>query len=457
MKKISYCILLVILCLSCTNDKIEFNELEKNEAKNINFIEKLSEQNLEMLAKEKLLFFIDNVSAKTKADNSIKIKNTTKIDFITENKDATTRTLVEDTISVFKYDLQSNEGEGYGLVAKDPRVSAILAYCPIGNLNDTVDNKALADYYNNIPQTILSSIQTYEKIKSRIITPGDYTWSTIWDKEGIMVKPGDGFTRRVEPLEDYWVNDTLFHGLYTDVYYSTNYFTDYRVPVIWDQGAPYNNNMPIKCANGNKAPAGCVAIAMAQIMAYHKHPSSYNWELLTSSPKISAYDPNDAARRVEVAKLIQDIGNKVKMEYECTSSGSNIYYANDAFKSFGYKTDGITDYNSSIAYHISNYGPTYIRGTNAYNNEEGHAWVGDGVYSYYAAALATFSKIVNGVVIGEHYLPQIITLFYPLQSIHINWGWNGSSNGWFVDAFDREGYGHTYRINVQKIANIRPK
>ena len=39
----------------------------------------------------------------------------------------------------------------------------------------------------------------------------------------------------------------------------------------WHQNSPFN----AKCPNQSKA--GCVAIAMAQIMKFHEHPKTYNW------------------------------------------------------------------------------------------------------------------------------------------------------------------------------------
>ena len=42
--------------------------------------------------------------------------------------------------------------------------------------------------------------------------------------------------------------------------------------IMWDQDYPYNELCPT--IYGEKAPSGCVATAMAQVMAYHKYPST---------------------------------------------------------------------------------------------------------------------------------------------------------------------------------------
>ena len=40
---------------------------------------------------------------------------------------------------------------------------------------------------------------------------------------------------------------------------------------VWGQKAPFNNQCP-KFNSDKRPPTGCVATAMAQIMAHHKHP-----------------------------------------------------------------------------------------------------------------------------------------------------------------------------------------
>lgn len=56
------------------------------------------------------------------------------------------------------------------------------------------------------------------------------------------------------------------------------YLADYVRPMLttkWHQQSPFSDRTP-----GNY-PAGCVAIAVAQIMAYHEYPRDYcNWPLV---------------------------------------------------------------------------------------------------------------------------------------------------------------------------------
>lgn len=56
----------------------------------------------------------------------------------------------------------------------------------------------------------------------------------------------------------------------------------------WHQGAPFKLRFPITASWTIWAPAGCVTIAVAQIMNYHQFPRNYcDWSL------VNQYNPND--------------------------------------------------------------------------------------------------------------------------------------------------------------------
>lgn len=111
-------------------------------------------------------------------------------------------------------------------------------------------------------------------------------------------------------------------------------------------------------------------------------------EIAYKQTRISQTAIEDKERREEVARLMADIGQKVNMKYDCSGSGSNIYNANNAFISYGYKTSGVQDYSEFSTYysdpHTSFFTPAsfnapfYMRGTNS--NGEGHAFVVDGFF-----------------------------------------------------------------------------
>ena len=161
----------------------------------------------------------------------------------------------------------------------------------------------------------------------------------------------------------------------------------------WGQSAPFNN-----LCNGNVA--GCVAVAMAQIMYKHKYPSSYSWSNMLKTYQTNGYTTTQANA---VAKLIRDCGISVNMDYGTDGSSANTC---DAAWALAHKFG----YNPNIKYYMRNYfsqnkweqiileelkeeRPVLYLGKMS-DEEAGHAFVLDGYDG-------------NG--------------FY-----HFNWGWKGS-------------------------------
>ena len=106
----------------------------------------------------------------------------------------------------------------------------------------------------------------------------------------------------------------------------------------WGQYAPYNN-----LCNGNLA--GCVAVAMAQIMYKHKYPSSYSWSNMLKTYKTNSYTTTQANA---VAKLIRDCGVNVHMDYGTDGSSAK---SSDAAWALAHKFG----YNPNIKYYKRNY------------------------------------------------------------------------------------------------------
>ena len=161
----------------------------------------------------------------------------------------------------------------------------------------------------------------------------------------------------------------------------------------WGQSAPFNN-----LCNGNVA--GCVAVAMAQIMYKHKYPSSYSWSNMLKTYQTNGYTTTQANA---VAKLIRDCGISVNMDYGTDASAAKSC---DAAWALAHKFG----YNPNIKYYMRNYfsqnkweqiileelkeeRPILYSGKMS-DEEAGHAFVLDGYDG-------------NG--------------FY-----HFNWGWKGS-------------------------------
>ena len=197
----------------------------------------------------------------------------------------------------------------------------------------------------------------------------------------------------------------------------------------WNQDAPYNMYVPSGC------PTGCVATAMAQLMKYWEWPvtgtgehsyiaagygeqyanfgaTTYDWANM-----IDYYGSNATQEQKEaVAVLMKHCGVSVNMMYAPDGSGAYSQDVPEAISTYFSYSDHAThigkggSYSEWIALLKSNIDqniPLYYSGQ---SSQGGHAFVCDG---YDADDL-----------------------------FHFNWGWGGSSNGYFLidgDGFEYSG------------------
>ncbi len=230
----------------------------------------------------------------------------------------------------------------------------------------------------------------------------------------------------------------------------------------WAQGLPFNQGCPsYSTTDGTRyCPAGCVAIAMAQIMYYYKSNygslaipayTSSNDNFVNERPALPAttfnwgiMNPwyNDAASSSasakEVQKLVKYCGQAVEMAYGKNSSSATsqrnaftCYFGYDKLSQQIKREDvNATTWENVIYTEIASGRPVFI---SARKLSGGHAFICDGYDG-------------NGLY-------------------HINWGWRGSNNGYFaLNALSDGNTGGTgaasgeegYTINLQAIIGLEP-
>lgn len=201
----------------------------------------------------------------------------------------------------------------------------------------------------------------------------------------------------------------------------------------WDQLYGFNDELPyITCSGSSfQVYAGCVPIALAQIMKFNEHPTSYNW---SSMP--------DNYATTTTANFIEDIHDAIgnlhsgQPNYYCwgtTVSGSaNI--ATILKTEFNYTTASWSNYNHHTVENNIIYGkPVILSGTNG--SSLGHMWVCDGYKR---------TKIYFEDCLGVEFL-----------HFYMNWGWNGAFNGWFAfDNFNPDN--KNYNSDNKMTYNITP-
>lgn len=189
---------------------------------------------------------------------------------------------------------------------------------------------------------------------------------------------------------------------------------------VWNQGAPYN----LQCftTDNQQAVTGCVATALAQVMYYHKWPQSAT----TAIPAYSTYEALPAttfdwgnmqltyteygaesdALKNAVATLNVYCGHAVEMNYGANESGASTSDIPNVLKNyFGYANDATEIYRSDctpaewderIYHELLHQRPVIY---SASSSGGAHAFICDGYDG-------------NGLY-------------------HINWGWGGTSDGYF--------------------------
>ena len=182
----------------------------------------------------------------------------------------------------------------------------------------------------------------------------------------------------------------------------------------WGQGCGYNDNAPTASGGScGKAKTGCVATAMAQVMRFHRRPSSYNWGAMPN-------DIDGEREAPEIARLMKAAGDAVGMTWGATVSNANTDKVDDALRgTFSYssatwRNDRNYDHRE-IENNLKSRRPVILRGKQDkscvlgifcdYDN--GHAWVCDGYKRYWTECCS--------------YL-----------NFYMNWGWNGAYDGWFA-------------------------
>lgn len=290
----------------------------------------------------------------------------------------------EQTGSADYYIYNATQDKGFVIVSGDDRTPQILGYSDSGSLD-----------INNLPSNISSFLQSYaDGIKY-------LNDKNITAKQNVSMT-NTGITENVTPL----------------------------LSSKWNQSSPYNN----LCPQWNSLPTvtGCVATAMAQVMYYYKYPNqtiadipsysytansitnnidgvaagtAFDWDDMLPTYSSSATDNQNTA----VATLMNCAGRAVKMQYMPASYGGSAAYNSDIApalqKYFDYSATNInrenytlSDFENKIYDELVASRPVIFCGQ---STGGGHCFVIDGF------------DAANGL-------------------FHVNWGWGGQSDGYFL-------------------------
>ncbi|MDR1407695.1 MAG: C10 family peptidase [Tannerella sp.] len=296
-----------------------------------------------------------------------------------------------------------DDDDGFVLVSADDRMEPVLAYSEEGYFDDDYDNMpyGLQLWLDECRETVQYLRENEEPQIDEI--------TVLWNK---LVEPASISIRGEQPSEppctDYEL--TIFQLLTT----------------TWGQGTGYNSALNSIICNGSlvKPEAGCVPVAVAQILKYHQKPTSYNW-----SAMVNTFGTTET--QLLIANIHTYINATSPITYACDGTGVNGNYniANLFTNYFGYANAFQGTYSSqSVKAHIVAQRPVILMASES--SGKGHVWVCDGVSEYQPCAL------------GGHGTAGYITF-------HMNWGWDGQFDGWYMSHTPN---GHNYSNNTKMVS-----
>ena len=230
------------------------------------------------------------------------------------------------------------------------------------------------------------------------------------------------------------------------------------VSAAWSQNSPYNILLPI--INGKHAVVGCAATALAQVMYYWKWPAR-------PSMTIPAYTTSDLGIAMPALEPVDFDWDNMRDTYQTSDSTSvqalaaatlSKYCAQALEMNFKDGTSGATTTRSPQM--LTNYfGYKASAHTVSRTNCTTQEWA-ELIYAELAAGrpvIYSGSKKSSGhAFVCDGYDGE--------GMFHINWGWNGQSNGYFVlnvlnpdvqgTGSASGGYGYIYKQSV--IVGIEP-
>jgi hypothetical protein len=380
-----------------------------------------------------------------------------------------------------------NANKGFVILSPDSLYMPILAYDSIGNFSfsDKNLNAGLVSWLNKHAHELDFIRNNKSVYVDSIGSVNKKLWGAVgrsFNKEVSYLSKINGSIKGI--MQNHPVVNTqypVFLYSYPVVRYSDNTIGP-LCSTIWNQIYPFNEycpnvNNPTNGYNGLAA-AGCVPVAMAQIMYFWNYPQTYNWPIMYLSKAIFDATPGSRPGVDEMARLIHDIGttsgpvfiNATSLfstsqfaYYQLTETSADDTYCPYVFNQFGYtsasRTESVSDQILSGAKNGTSYadlltneiqynkrpcmvagyiGEQTVLGLVYWPNTTGHEWVCDGSYmgSYETGTTSVYS--LPGSKDGETFEITNWDGAYIHSMLHMNWGWGGMdendqplNNGWY--------------------------
>ena len=281
------------------------------------------------------------------------------------------------------YYVYNQADNGFVIISGDDRMPDVLGYSFEGEF-------ALSE----VPDNMRAWLQLYELKRDELDAPG------------AVVEPSsaptadEGLAPSVEPL----LGD-----------------------INYNQNDPYNRKCP--AVDGQRSVTGCTATAMAQVMRYYKYPekgmrvkgyttssnqiqltynymqTTFDWDNMLPTYKSGEYDATEADA---VAELMLACGVAASMDYDPSSSGAFLWTG----------MDGMIEYLKYNPY-------AYITSSGCYSLE---GWT-TLLKTEMNAQRPVICTAYDDTGAGHAF---VLDGYDEEGRFHLNWGWGGSSNGYYL-------------------------
>lgn len=227
----------------------------------------------------------------------------------------------------------------------------------------------------------------------------------------------------------------------------------------WNQTVGYNDNMPLAVptycgsigSGNNRFYAGCVPVAIAQVIRYHEYPTNFNYGSM-----------NNASGSAETRRLINDLHNKIyyyydqfnlpfqparPLKYRCDGTAVDgdfpkhqMLLLNYGYASASNQTSIFIPKEVTIMNNILNNQPVIMSGGKEAGwwifkyqaSGTGHMWVADG--------LETFSYCIR---------TPFVKINQTIMRYHMNWGWGSLHNAFYsYNNFNPGTHDFNYKVDI---------
>ena len=297
----------------------------------------------------------------------------------------------------YYYVFNAGNDEGYVIISGDDRTEPVLGYVEQGTFDP-----------NNIPENMRSWLQLYaDQIK--FIVDND-------------IQPNSPLLKKRNKVA------------------ATKHSVGELLKSRWNQGHPYNLTCPKyykEDGTQHYPAAGCVATAMAQVMYFYKYPEKTKTAIPTHS---NTYTLSDGTEKVVTMKAIPR-NTIIDWEYMRDTYSCNDEHAHDRPDTAVANLMLYCGQAVKMGYGGSS-GAATSRSRDVYVNYFGFDtrafWGGRGSYSIDEWFDMLYNEIEEGYPVlyaghssgGGHAF--VLDGFDGDNLFHVNWGWGGGSNGWFL-------------------------